>query len=68
MPMYFDNAKKQFAENLQLFGDPHSEPEKYNLYSGMLNIAKGLNDMEHRLSQLEREVMTLRQALAASLS
>lgn len=56
-------ARRQFEENLQLFGDADSQPEKYNLYAGLLNLTKALSDIEDKvmriqskLEDIEREV------------
>ena len=52
--MKFNNASKQFEENLKMFGDAHTNPEKYNLYAGLMNLADGLSQMEARLDSIER--------------
>ena len=39
-------AKKCFAENIQLFADNVKEPEKYNLYSGLLELTKAIQNVE----------------------
>jgi hypothetical protein len=56
-------AKKQFEENLALFGNSSSQPEKFNLYGGLLNLTRALSDIEDKLERLriklddiEREV------------
>lgn len=50
------NAKKQFNENLQLFGNPNTEPEKYNLYAGLANLADAIASIEAKLDQIETKI------------
>jgi len=50
--MSFHNASRQFGENLRLFSDPQKEPEKYNLYAGLKNLADGLEDLEDSVRRL----------------
>jgi hypothetical protein len=47
------DAKKCFNENLRLFANP---PEKWNLYSGLSNLASAMEDVERRLDQLTQVV------------
>lgn len=42
----FRSAQKQFEENVRLFGHPQTNPEKYNLYNGLANLAKGLGNLQ----------------------
>jgi hypothetical protein len=49
-------AKRQFEENLRLFGNAQTDPEKFNLYAGLINVTKALSDMEDKLENIEREV------------
>lgn len=46
------NAKEQFQENLRLFANPQTEPEKFNLYAGLTNLAEGLSNIELKLDKL----------------
>lgn len=48
-------AKKQFEENLRLFGDPNTNPEKFNLYSGLLNLTGSLMNIEAQIELLKRK-------------
>ena len=59
----FRNAKEQFIENVQLFGNPHIEPEKYNLYNGLANLAKGLEKLEKKMDTLERRIINIENKL-----
>lgn len=49
-------AKKCFAENLQLFADPQSQPEKYNLYNGLYCVAQAIERREAEIRALAYEV------------
>jgi hypothetical protein len=51
--------KKCFVENVQLFANAQTEPEKYNLYVGPANLAEGIADMEAELSSIRRELQQL---------
>ena len=57
------DAKRQFDENLRLFGNPKTEPEKFNLYSGLSNLAQGLMENEDRVSRVECKLNIIIQAL-----
>lgn len=52
--MNFHNAEKQFVENVIFFNNPQSTPEKYNLYNGLANLAKGLQDLENEIQEIKR--------------
>jgi hypothetical protein len=51
-----DSAKKCFAENLRLFGNASTQPEKYNLYNGLANLATAVEELQTKLSQIEATV------------
>lgn len=61
--MKFNNAKKQFAENAQLFGNASSQPEKYNLYHGLTNIAEGLEELRQEVDRLQHGLSDIRARL-----
>lgn len=54
--MSFYDANQQFLDNARLFSDPHAEPEKYNLYRGLANLAQSLQSMEHEIRRLKEEI------------
>ena len=54
--MYSNNAKKCFSENLRLFANPTLEPEKYNLYNGLLNLAEAIKGIEQRIKYIKNEI------------
>lgn len=51
--MSFQLAAKQFQENIALSGGDQalaaSDPEKFNLYAGLANLARGLQQLERQL-------------------
>jgi hypothetical protein len=52
--MSLDTAKRQFDENKQLFGNPKSQPEKFNLYGGLSNLVEALQNIENDLYEVKR--------------
>ncbi|MBU2235575.1 hypothetical protein KKA01_00775 [Patescibacteria group bacterium] len=51
-----DFGKEHFIENRNLFGDISTEPEKFNLYGGLADLANSLREMSDRISNLERKM------------
>jgi len=58
--MYYDTAMKCFEENIQLFGNANNNPEKFNLYNGLANLAEGL---KHDMSNIKSQIQYLQQAV-----
>lgn len=58
--MSFYSAKRNFEENLNLFADPQTNPEKYNLYMGLLNMVRGIESLEREVDQVKEEVHRIR--------
>ena len=58
--MHFNNAKNQFNENLRLFGNSSSAPEKFNLYAGLANLAEGLSQLQNEVRNLNNDIDSLR--------
>ncbi|GAB4512214.1 MAG: hypothetical protein Tsb0026_16000 [Sulfuricaulis sp.] len=59
--MYNANiAFKCFQENLQLFGNVQTQPEKYNLYNGLSNLAKAVSDLKSEVDRLRQDIDYLR--------
>ncbi len=54
-------AKKCFNENIQLFSNPESEPEKYNLYNGLLNLTQAVEDLQSQVRKIEQDIERIRQ-------
>jgi hypothetical protein len=50
------DAKKQFEENLRLFGNSSTQPEKFNLYAGLMNLADSLINIESEIEAIKRKI------------
>ncbi len=59
----FGDAINCFAENLEDFADEQTAAEKYNLYSGLLALARGLQQLEGHVESLTEAVGQIRQRL-----
>ena len=53
------NAKQQFSDNLQLVGNAWTDPEKFNLYSGLYNLAESLEQIQNELNQVKSDIQIL---------
>jgi hypothetical protein len=51
-----DAAKKCFEENLRNFGDALTNPEKYNLYNGLSNLATAIAELRQKVSSIDSAV------------
>lgn len=49
-----------FRENCNMFSDPTQTPEKYNLYSGLIALAKEVEEIKNTLNNIENNVNFLR--------
>ncbi len=56
-------GKISFDENRNLFGDPRTEPEKFNLYNGLASMAEAVSELQMQVQSLSQEVQMLRQEL-----
>ena len=55
-------AQACFADNFTLFGsNPSTTPENFNLYKGLTLLAKAIEDLDGRLSQIEAELSQIKQ-------
>ena len=61
--MSFYDAERQFVENVKLFGNPQTQPEKYNLYNGLGNLARSLRNLEDKVDSLLGEVRRIKSRL-----
>jgi hypothetical protein len=54
----FNTAKKQFTENLGFLGPngAKTDPEKFNLYAGLANLADGVASLASRVEAIERSL------------
>ncbi len=55
-------AQRQFEENVRLLGPNghNTDPERFNLYMGLANIAAALNTLAAEVAELRSAVATLR--------
>lgn len=49
-------AKACFQENLRLFGNAQTQPEKFNLYSGLQHLAIAVEQVNTRLDKIESQL------------
>jgi hypothetical protein len=49
-------TEEYFDENLKLFCDPETQPEKYNLYHGLFSLATDVSDLQRELKKLRRNI------------
>ncbi|MHC4759440.1 MAG: hypothetical protein ACYTE8_12355 [Planctomycetota bacterium] len=56
-------AIKCFEENVNLFSDPATKPEQYNLYNGLSNLAEAVYELQKQVQALSQEVESLRRKL-----
>lgn len=62
--MSIQTAIDCFAENIRLFAPhPPSEPEKFNLYNGLVNLALAIQKMEMEINNIERDLHFIRNNL-----
>lgn len=56
--MSFDAAISQFSDNIALLGGEtvaaQTQPEKFNLYYGLKNIARGILEIQQAILNLQR--------------
>jgi len=59
--MSYQSAKNCFNENVALFANPQTNPEKYNLYDGLSNLTQAMeNDLSAIKDLLEQILFELR--------
>ena len=49
-------AKKCFEENIRLFGNAQTNPEKFNLYTGLFNLANAIQNLERKIDTIEQNL------------
>ncbi len=58
--MSFQMAEQQFNENINLLGGEvtlaHDDPEKFNLYTGLLNLARGLEQLRLQIEHFQAQI------------
>lgn len=50
-----------FAENVKLFADFEKDPERYNLYRGLVAMSEVLEQVLQRQDEIERQIAQLKQ-------
>ena len=45
-----------FLENRQLFANPQTDPEKYNLYNGLQGLSETVESLNHAVHNIERQL------------
>ena len=48
-----------FLENLQLFANPQTEKEKYNLYNGLRGLSETVENLVHAVHNIEMQLNSL---------
>lgn len=61
--MINDAGASCFTENRNLFSDPRSTPEKFNLYNGLLLLAQAVTDLSSQIDQMNSEMQDLQYKL-----
>lgn len=57
--MSFRAAKSRFVANRDIL-DEQTDPEKYNLYDGLVNMVEGMERLESQMQLLESELRQMR--------
>jgi hypothetical protein len=50
------DAKRMFVENLNTFGDKETQPEKYNLYLGLIYLMASVEQIQQELEEIKRMI------------
>lgn len=50
------DAKRMFVENLNAFGDQKTQPEKYNLYLGLIYLVASVEQIQQELEEIKQMV------------
>ena len=50
------DAKRMFVENLNAFGDKETQPEKYNLYLGLVYLMASVEQIQQELEEIKRMI------------
>lgn len=62
MSTYSSVALRCFEENKGLFGNAQSQPEKFNLYNGLSNLAKAIQQIERDLATMQEDIQRIRRS------
>lgn len=52
-----------FSENLQLFANHQTNPEKYNHYNGLRGLSETVEALYHAVHNIERQLNSINQKL-----
>ena len=50
------DAKRMFVENLNAFGDKETQPEKYNLYLGLIYLVASVEQIQQDLDEIKQQL------------
>ncbi|MBN9133649.1 MAG: hypothetical protein J0H48_09850 [Nitrosospira multiformis] len=50
------DAKRMFVENLNAFGDKEAQPEKYNLYLGLVYLMASVEQIQQELEEIKQMI------------
>lgn len=50
------DAKRMFVQNLNAFGDEKTQPEKYNLYLGLIYMVAAMEQIQQDLEEIKQQV------------
>jgi len=53
---YIQSAINCFEENLRLFGNSQTDPENYNLYNGLTEMARAIQYIDREVSEIKLTV------------
>ena len=54
------DAKRMFVENLNTFGNQKTQPEKYNLYLGLIYMVAAVEQIQQDLEQIKEQLANRR--------
>ncbi len=50
------DAKRMFVQNLNAFGDEKTQPEKYNLYLGLIYMVAAMEQIQQDLEEIKQQL------------
>lgn len=61
--MTINTAKDCFLENITLFGDAKTNPEKFNLYNGLVNLCTAIQRLGNDVHNMEQDIKRIKQSV-----
>jgi len=55
-----ETAIKCFDENIKLYGNPITDPEKYNLYNGLASLSEAISELQNQIGILQNMINVMR--------